>query len=195
MKYTQTASFKADNTRPQREKHFINESIKLNKVICIDQDNKNLGPMYTKEALKLAFDAGLDLVQVNPPYKDNFATCKIMNFSKWRYENTKKAKEAAKKQKEQMVKTKEIKLRPTTGQHDLQLKAKHCDEFVADGHKVQVSFIFKGREAANVEVAILTLQKFLEMTTKATLEDPNQSLDEFRLRPRGFSFILIKNSK
>jgi translation initiation factor IF-3 len=193
MKYHSTPSFSSDTSKPIREKHFVNESIKLNKVICIDQDNKNLGPMYTKEALKLAFDSGLDLVQVNPPSKDNFATCKIMNFSKWRYENAKKAKEIAKKQKEQMVKIKEIKLRPTTGLHDLELKAKHCDQFLEDGHKVQVSFMFKGRETSNVEVAILTLQKFLELTSKAALENPNQSLDEFKSNPRGFTLFLVKS--
>lgn len=192
MKYHSNHSFGDFNSKPIRDKHFVNEAIKLNKIICIDQNNKNLGPMYTKEALKLAFDSGLDLVQVNPPTKDNFATCKIMNFSKWKYENSKKAKELAKKQKEQMVKIKEIKLRPTTGLHDLELKAKHCDQFLEDGHKVQISFMFKGREAMNVDVAILTLQKFLELTTKAALENPDQSLDEFKSNPKSFSLFLVK---
>jgi translation initiation factor IF-3 len=190
MKYTHEAN-QNFNSRPFKERYFINEAIRLNSIICIDQDNKNLGTMYTKEALKMAFDLGLDLVQVNPPGKDRLATCKIMNFSKWKYENDKKAKEAAKKQKEQIVKVKEIKLRPNIAFNDLALKAKHADEFLAEGCKVQVSFMFKGRESSNTEVAINTLQKFLELTHNATLENPNQSLSEIKYSPKTFNVVLI----
>ncbi len=190
MKYTQETN-QNFNSRPFKERHFINEAIRLNSIICIDQDNKNLGTMYTKEALKMAFDLGLDLVQVNPPGKDRLATCKIMNFSKWKYENDKKAKEAAKKQKEQMVKVKEIKLRPNIALNDLTLKAKHADEFLAEGCKVQVSFMFKGRESSNTDVAISTLQEFLELTHNAALENPNQSLSEIKYSPKTFNVVLI----
>lgn len=194
MKYSNESN-QNFNSRPFKERYFINEAIRLNSIICIDQNNKNLGTMYTREAIKMAFDLGLDLVQVNPPGKDRLATCKIMNFSKWKYENDKKAKEAAKKQKEQIVKIKEIKLRPTTGVNDLALKAKHTDELLAQGCKVQVSFMFKGREASNTDVAISTLQTFLEMTKNAALENPNQSLSEIKYSPKTFNVMLINKKQ
>jgi len=111
-------------------------------VRVIDPEGKQIGIIPTKEALATADDFGLDLVEVSP--NANPPVCKIMDYGRYRYEQTKKKQEAKKKQSTFQVK--EIKIRPKTGEHDLQVKINHIKKFIAKKDKVKVSVLFRGRE-------------------------------------------------
>lgn len=151
------------------EKVFINQSIKFPKVLCIDNNNNNLGIIETVRALSLALTQGLDLVQVSPPNRDRVPTCKILNYGKYKYELSKKKKEADKKQRESTIKEHEIKFRPSTDSNDLKIKARKADEFLAEGSRVRVTISFKGREISHKEVAIKTLYEFAALVPNAKL--------------------------
>jgi translation initiation factor IF-3 len=144
-----------------RERWFVNSAIRVPKVICINSDDKNLGALITRDALKLAQEQGLDLVQLSPPSKDKPPTCKIMDFSKFKYETSKKKKEADKKQRESIVKVKEIKFKPTTGAHDLEIKAKQAEKFLQENIKVKIAILFVGRAITHQELGTQTLEQFL----------------------------------
>jgi len=108
----------------------------------IDPDGNQLGVIPTQEALKAAMDFGLDLVEVSP--NANPPVCKIMDYGKYKYELTKKQQEAKKKQS--TFQLKEIKIRPKTGDHDLQVKIGHIRKFLGKKDKVRVTVVFRGRE-------------------------------------------------
>ena len=115
-----------------------------------------LGVMTPYNALKLASDKGFDLVEISPHAHP--PVCKIMNFSKYRYEMQKKAQAARKKQK--IVETKEIKVRPTIAEGDYQIKLRNTLRFIGDGNKVRISLQFKGREITHEEVGFAVINKF-----------------------------------
>jgi translation initiation factor IF-3 len=121
-----------------------------------------LGILDTSEALRLARDRGLDLVEVNP--KSHPPVCKIMDFGKFKYEEKKKQAEARKKQT--TIGLKEIKIRPKTDDHDLDFKIKHVIRFLEEGNKVKVTCRFRGREITHPEAA----QKQLEFITDSVKE-------------------------
>lgn len=123
--------------------------IRAPRVLLIDHENQNRGVVTTSEALGLATEVGLDLVQVSPPSKDRPPTCKIMNYGKFKYDQTKNQKLAAKKQRESAIKVKEIKFRPTTDMNDLKTKAKKALEFIEEGNKVKITIMFKNSEISN----------------------------------------------
>ena len=108
----------------------------------IDPDGNQLGVIPTQEALKAAMEFGLDLVEVSPNAKP--PVCKIMDYGKYKYELTKKQQEAKKKQS--TFQLKEIKIRPKTGDHDLQVKIGHIRKFLGKKDKVRVTVVFRGRE-------------------------------------------------
>lgn len=145
-----------------RERWFVNSAIRVPKVICINADDKNLGTLVTRDALKLAQEQGLDLVQLSPPTKDKLPTCKIMDFSKFKYETSKKKKEADRKQRESAIKIKEVKFKPTTGAHDLEIKAKQAEKFLQENCRVKVSILFVGRAITHQELGTQTLEQFLK---------------------------------
>jgi translation initiation factor IF-3 len=125
----------------------------------IGAEGEMLGVLETREALRIAREKDLDLVEVNP--KAAPPVCKIMDFGKWKYEEKKKTAEAKKRQVQ--VGLKEIKLRPKTDDHDLDVKVKHIRRFIAEGNKVKVSVRFRGREITHPETA----QKQLDWIIKA----------------------------
>lgn len=118
-----------------------------------------MGIMPLREALKKAEEWGLDLVEVAP--NANPPVCRIMDYGKFKYIQSKKAQEAKKKQ-HAATQIKEIKLRPSTDEHDLQIKLKKIKEFLGDGHKTKVRIIFRGRELAHKEVGENLMQRILE---------------------------------
>jgi len=130
---------KPKNNRPF---YFVNQNIRANSVRLIDADGTQVGVRPLGEALALARTRGLDLVavaaQANPP------VCKVLDFSKFRYEQAKKAREARKKQRAGLLK--EVRFRPNIGKADLQVKLKHIREFLGEHDKVRVTVIFRGRE-------------------------------------------------
>ncbi|MGD8836823.1 MAG: translation initiation factor IF-3 [Desulfobacteraceae bacterium] len=129
---------------PQEPRTRINTNIRVSEVRVIDPDGNQIGIVPTKEALATAADYGLDLVEVSPNAKP--PVCKIMDYGRYKYEQTKKQHEAKKKQA--TFQLKEIKVRPKTGEHDLQTKLGHIRKFLARKDKVKVTCMFRGREIA-----------------------------------------------
>lgn len=117
------------------------------------------GIMSVPQALSLAEDAGLDLIEVAAQAKP--PTCKIMDYGKWKYENKKKT--VAAKKKQAVISIKEIQVRPRTDEHDLQVKMKHATRFLLDGSKVKVNLRFSGREMAHQDLGLQVLEKVIKM--------------------------------
>ncbi len=120
----------------------INRKIRAREVRVIDPDGEQIGVIPIEQALSTAADLGLDLVEVSP--NANPPVCKIMDYGRYKYEQTKKKQEAKKKQTTFQVK--EIKVRPKTGDHDLQVKMGHIRKFLGKKDKVKVTVLFRGRE-------------------------------------------------
>jgi len=125
----------------------INERIRVSKVRVISQDGKQLGVMSADEGRKLASDSQLDLVEVAPNVSP--PVCRIMDYSKYKYEQEKKEKEARRKQK--IIHLKEIKLGPNIEEHDYQVKLNHLKRFLGRGDKAKVTVWFRGRQMAHLE--------------------------------------------
>ena len=123
----------------------INFMIKVKDVRVISADGEQLGILDTRDAIKRAEDAGLDLVEVAPTAKP--PVCRIMDFGKYKYEIAKKAHESKKHQS--VIVVKEIKMRPRTDDHDVQFKTNNIKRFLEDGNKVKVTVMFRGREMAH----------------------------------------------
>lgn len=150
-----------NNKHDNRQRHYINRQIRAAEVLCIDHNNEKLGVIPTSKAMEIAISNELDLVQMSSTKGQ--VICKILDYGKFKYEQSKKQKAIAKKQREQSSKIKEIKFRPCTGANDLQTKAKQALAFLESGHKVKISILFKGREMSHKEIAYDTLDEFLSM--------------------------------
>ncbi|MDO4282193.1 MAG: translation initiation factor IF-3 [Clostridia bacterium] len=125
-----------------KQDFLVNEEIKFSEVQVINVDGQKLGKMSIRKAIEIAEENNMDLVLVSPN-SDN-PVCKILDYSKYKFEMAKKAKEAKKKQK--VVEIKEIRLSPNIDKHDLEVKAKNANKFLEAGNKVKVSMRFRGRE-------------------------------------------------
>ena len=136
----------------------INWGIRAPEVRVITADGKQAGILPLKEAMKLAEEQGLDLVQVaataTPP------VCRIMNYGKYKYQQSKRTHEARRHQT--VIQVKEVKLRPRTEEHDFQFKLRHAKRFLEEGNKVKVSVLFRGREMAYPEFGREILSRFIE---------------------------------
>jgi len=128
---------------------MINEQIRDREVRLIDTDGAQLGIVAGRDAQKMADDKRLDLVKISPTAKP--PVCKIMDYSKFRFEQSKKDKEARKKQR--TVDIKEIRLSPNIDTHDVNVKVKKATEFLKNGDKVKITVRFRGRELGRTEVA------------------------------------------
>ena len=129
-------------TREVKDQTNINEKIRAREVRLIDEDGKQLGIVPISEALRLAREKEFDLVEISP--KATPPVCKIMDYGKFKYQLAKKAAEARKKQT--VIQVKEMKLGLKIEEHDLQVKLRHMKEFLADGDKVKITVMFRGRE-------------------------------------------------
>ena len=145
-------------SKPQGPK--ANERIKALDVQVIGSDGKNLGVIQLKQAIQLAKDEGLDLIEISP--NANPPVCKIMDMGKYKYDLQKKANQAKKKQK--IVSLKEIKLRPGTEIHDYNFKIKNAKKFITKGDKVKFTVKFKGREMQHVELGKDLMKRIIEDT-------------------------------
>jgi len=125
----------------------INEKIRADEVRVIDSDGSQLGVMKTGRALEIAYEKGLDLVEMNSGGQT--PVCKIMDYGKYRFDRSKKEKESRKKQV--TVETKEIKFSCRIGQHDFDTKISHATRFLAAGNKVKMTIMFSGREMNNTQ--------------------------------------------
>jgi translation initiation factor IF-3 len=151
-------------------KYFLNHQIRAPKVLCID-DEVNHGIISLQDALRLAESKGLDLVQISAQ-PGQVPTAKILDYSKFKYEQAKKDKLSKKKQRESAIEIKEIKFRPSTAENDLRTKARQAQGFLEEGNKVKISIVFHGRELSHKEVADNTLQIFLSLIPEAQIVSP-----------------------
>jgi len=122
----------------------VNGGIKARQVRLINEKNEQIGVVDRYEAIRISQDAGLDLVEVSPNVEP--PVCRVMDYGKWLYEQKRKAREAHKKTRVTAQVLKEIRIRPETDPHDLEIKLKQARQFLEKGHKVQISVIFRGRQ-------------------------------------------------
>jgi len=134
--------------------------IRVREVSVVDDDGESIGVMPTEEALSLAQDRDLDLVEVAP--NANPPVCRIMDYGKHKYKISKKAHEAKKKQK--VIHLKEVKFRPNTDQHDFDFKLRNVRRFIENGDKAKVVIFFKGREIVHREFGMRVLERIAEAT-------------------------------
>ncbi|MGE5558182.1 MAG: translation initiation factor IF-3 [Bacillota bacterium] len=136
----------------------VNEEIRARETRVISAAGEQLGIMTVRDALKMAQEKGLDLVEVAPTAKP--IVCRIMDYGKFRYEQQKKEREAKKKQK--IINLKEVRMTPKIEIHDFQVKAKAAHKFLSDGDKVKATIRFRGREIVHAELGQKLLQELLE---------------------------------
>ncbi len=140
---------------PVKEGPRVNRDIRVREVQLIDTDGENKGILLTYDAIKMAEEQGLDLVEVAPNAQP--PVCKIMDFGRFRFQEQKKMAEARKKQK--IIEIKEIKLRPGIDKHDYEVKMKAMKGFFEEGDKVKVTLRFRGREMAHQDLGMKVLDK------------------------------------
>ena len=162
----------------------INDRIRVPEVRVIADDGEQLGIMNTRDAVRLARDQGLDLVEVAPNAQP--PVCRIIDYGKFQYEAKKKANEAKKKQV--IITVKEVKFRPGTDDHDYNFKMKHARDWLEDGDKVKATIFFRGREITHRELGAELLSR---------LERDLSDLGEVEARPRmeGNQMFLIFSPK
>ena len=164
----------------------INEQIRVREVRLIRDEGERQGIMPTLEALAVAREHGLDLVEVAP--QANPPVVKIMDYGKFKFENEKKVRDSKKKQK--MLKIKEIRMQPKIDEHDLDFKSKHVKEFLAEGNKVKVTVRFRGRELAHTELGLDVLKDVLKRIEGDYIMDKPPAMEG-----RFMSMILSPKSK
>ena len=162
----------------------VNRRIRIPQVRVINDDGEQLGVLATSEALAMAEDRNLDLVEISP--KARPPVCKIMDYGKYMYQLNKRAKEAKKRQHVTVVK--EVKMRPKIEPHDYDFKVRHAREFLAAGDKVKMTVIFRGRELAHKELGRALMERAIE-----DLEDAANV--EVAIRSEGRSMIMVLAAK
>ena len=136
----------------------VNEQIKAEKVRVVNADGEMVGVISKEEGIEIAFEAGLDLVEVSP--NADPPVCKVLDYGKYKYEAQKKANEARKKQK--VIDVKEIKMRPGIDEHDYQVKMRSVRRFLDEGDKVKMTIRFRGREMTHQELGMKVLDRVRE---------------------------------
>jgi translation initiation factor IF-3 len=147
-----------DRQPPERDTTRINERIRVPEVRLIDENGQQVGVMKTQEALRYAESRELDLVEVAPDAKP--PVCRVLDYSKYKYEQTQKQKAARKHQ--QQINIREIKFRPKIAQHDYNTKKGHVERFLKARDKVKVTIMFRGREMAHPERGEMILNRLAE---------------------------------
>ena len=160
---------------------MINEQIRDKEVRLIGEDGEQLGIVPGKEALRMAQEAELDLVKIAPTAKP--PVCKIIDYGKYKYEQSRREKEAKKKQK--TVEVKEVRMSPNIDANDLNTKVNNAKKFILKGNKVKVTLRFRGREMAHVQQSKNILDDFADM-----LKDVAQVEKPAKLEGRNMSMVL-----
>lgn len=146
------------STAIRNQKARINRRIRVPQVRLIDEDGGQVGVISTQEALMMAEDRGLDLVEVAP--NSDPPVCRLMDYGKFLYEQNKKAREARKNQK--IVEVKEVQIRPSTDDHDIEVKSNRARDFLSEGHKVKFNMRFRGRQLAHQDIGVKMLEDIAE---------------------------------
>ena len=156
-------------TKPRGPK--ANERIRASQVQVISSEGKNLGTLSTQEAINIAKQEGLDLIEISP--NANPPVCKIIDIGKYKYDQQKKAHKAKKKQK--IMNLKEIKLRPVTEIHDYNFKIKNAQRFLTKGDKVKFTVQFRGREMQHTDLGYELMKR---------ITDDTASLGKIEVKPK-----------
>ncbi len=160
--------------------------IRRPEVRVINPDGQQLGIYPIRQALSIAQELGLDLVEINP--KADPPVCRIMDFGKFKYEQKKQANAAKKKQK--VIEVKEVKFRPKTDSHDFAFKMKHVRRFLEEGNKAKITIRFRGREMAHPEIAARQLDRVVEgVKDISVVEQP------YKMEGRTMTMMLAPGAK
>ena len=160
-------------TAIQKQRVRINEQIKVPEVRLISADGAQVGVMPTKEALARAVEANLDLVEVAPQAVP--PVCRIMDYGKFKYQQSKKQQEARRRQT--TIQVKEIKVRPKIEEHDMAFKLRNAKRFLSEGDKVKISVIFRGREIAHTDRGFRLLAQMSEALTDVAVVEQHPKLE------------------
>ena len=155
---TEIAPIRRPNRAPtpvQKDGPRVNEDIRNLEIQLIDQNGTNVGVVKTQDAIKMAADAGFDLVEISP--NTNPPVCKFLDYGKFKYSAQKKAAEARKRQR--VIEIKEVKLRPMIDDHDYDVKMKAMQRFFEEGDKVKITLRYRGREMAHQEIGTKLLDR------------------------------------
>ncbi|MEW5701227.1 MAG: translation initiation factor IF-3 [Candidatus Zixiibacteriota bacterium] len=166
---------------PRQHTLRTNRRIRFPQVRVIGADSSQLGIMATRDALKLAEEQGLDLVEISPEARP--PVCRILDYGKHLYDEAKNARKAKKRQHSSMLK--EMRFRPKIDEHDINFKTERLREFLLDGHKVRAYVEFRGREMTHTEFGYRILERI-----KAQLADVGQSETSVRMEGRHMSLII-----
>ena len=159
--------------RISKQGHQINEEIRDKEVRLVSDTGEQLGIMSAREALERAMDANLDLVKISPTA--NPPVCKLMDYGKYKFEQTKREKEARKNQ--HVVEIKEVRMSPSIDVNDFNVKLRNAQKFLAEGNRVKVTVRFRGREMAHTDIGKGLLLKFAEQCGEVATLDKDPKLD------------------
>lgn len=168
-----------------KQDFLINEQIRFAEVQVITNEGEKLGKMSTKSAIEIAEERGLDLVLVSPNPEN--PVCKLLDYSKYKFEMAKRAKEAKKNQK--TIETKEVRLSPNIDKHDLEVKAKMANKFINAGNKVKVTMRFRGRELNFINQGKEIMNKFQELIENSQIDK------EAKMEGRNLTMFLSPKQK
>lgn len=168
------------------KKQRVNQMIRVREVSVIDDNGDQLGTFPTREALDLAEEKEMDLVEVSP--NSNPPVCRIMDYGKHKYKQSKRAHEAKKNQK--IIHLKEVKFRPKTDQHDFDFKVKHVQRFLEAGDKAKVIIFFKGREIVHREFGLEVLKRVAD-----AMEEYSTVEQQAKHEGRTLTMILVPKKK
>jgi len=163
----------------------INHWIKISPIRLIDENGRNVGVVETSQGLRMAREAGLDLIEIAPNVRP--PVCRIMDYGKYQYQKSKQEKEQRGKQKK--VEVKGIRISMRTGQHDLETKIKQIEKFLNKDYKVKIEMILKGREKSLFNLAKEKLSQFIELIPLETKIE-----QEIKKNPRGLTIVIGKSS-
>ena len=159
--------------RISKQGHQINEEIRDKEIRLVSETGEQLGIMSAQEALERAVEANLDLVKISPTA--NPPVCKLMDYGKYKFEQTKREKEARKNQ--HVVEIKEVRMSPSIDVNDFNVKLRNAQKFLAEGNRVKVTVRFRGREMAHTDIGKRLLEKFAEDCTEVATMDKEPKLD------------------
>lgn len=176
--------FKKPNSQQKRIR--TNEYIRVPEVLVIDENSQKIGVMPTQEALKMARERGLDLLEIAPMGKP--PVCRIMDYGKYLYQQEKSARQQKSKSKQTEVKG--IRLTFKMSDHDMEIRAKQIEKFLGEGNKVKIDLVLRGREKALKDFSKEKMNKFMKMILAPhKIDQPPKTL------PSGISVIITPNSK
>lgn len=171
-------SYNNQQLQKRQNRIYLDGAIRSRTVLVIDgETNQNLGIMATSDALKNALDRGLNLMQMSPPEDGQLPTCKILDYGKFKYDESKRLKAQNKKQRESQVEEKELTFRPDTALNDLKTKARKAAEFLDEGSRLRVTIKCKGREISHPDVFKRTLNEFLNLIPNSVATPTSNELN------------------